>query len=320
MFTAISGVQQAAAQEVQFEDLPDLNTYNDFVVGPGKIEFDLEPGESQLVNLTISNRLGSERTFFVMEEDFVGSTDPAKTVTLLGDDRGPYSLKDYVKAATTSIVIPHGKRARVPVKISIPDDAQPGGLYGSLVVSTLARVSTSTDEANAAVPASPIITRIGTLFFVRVIGDVVTDGNLEKFSLSGNRSILWDTSNISFDLTFRNRGNVHINPYGTISVTNMLGAPVGQITVDPWFAMPQSLRFRQVSWDSPFLFGRYVATASISRGYGSTTDTARLVFWVIPWKIILIVFIVLFLIIGGFRWLKSKFRIVSRSGSSRPRV
>ena len=83
--------------------LPDSVVYNDFVVGPGKIEIDLNPGESRTVELTIANRLGTEKTFNVTEEDFVGSDNLNQPVVLLGDDRSPYSLKDFVHIPASAV-------------------------------------------------------------------------------------------------------------------------------------------------------------------------------------------------------------------------
>jgi hypothetical protein len=300
-----------AHAQVTFEALPDNKVYNDFVVGPGKIEVELDPGGSRTIDVTVANRLGTDKTFTLGIEDFTGSDDPGKTVVLLGDDRGPYSLKDYIHPATGTIDIPQGMKARIPVVISIPSNAQPGGLYGSVIVGTLTKSPTST-PAGGAVPSSPVITRIGTLFFVRVKGPVVEDGRLTEFSLSGRRRILWDSSPVTFNLLYKNDGNVHLDPFGTLSVTNMLGASVGAVDVEAWFAMPRSLRFRQVSWTPPFLFGRYVAHASINRGYGSTTDEMDTVFWVIPWKIILGALIALIVIIAGVRFVFSRFTIVSK--------
>ncbi|MDD5165658.1 MAG: hypothetical protein PHG25_03975, partial [Candidatus Pacebacteria bacterium] len=86
----------------------------------------------------------------------------------------------------------------------------------------------------------------------------------------------------------------------------------GNIIIDPWFAMPDSLRFREIKWQPTFLFGRYVAHASINPGYGTTTETADVVFWVIPWKIILLIFIGLIIIIGGVRWIASRISFVPK--------
>lgn len=79
---------------------------------------------------------------------------------------------------------------------------------------------------------------------------------------------------------------MYVNPYGVIRIKNIVGQEVGEVQVEPWFAMPQSLRMREVVWDRPYLFGYYTAVASINRGYGDIVDTEVLSFWVIPWKII----------------------------------
>ncbi len=305
----VIGVHKAQAT-VTLESLPDNKSYNDFVVGPGKTELELDPGETRTVNLSVANRLGTDKTFALKVEDFTGSDDPAQAIVLLGDDHGPYSLRDFIHPATSSIMIPQGKRARISVTISIPADAQPGGLYGSVIVGTETGVAGHTPDGGA-IPQSPIITRIGTLFFVRVKGVATTGGELTKFSLAGG-SFLWDSAPVNFDLVFKNEGNVHLDPSGTITVANMLGANVGTIDVEPWFAMPNSIRFREVNWAPPFLFGRYVAHASIKRGYASTTDEVDLVFWAIPWKIILSVLIGLIVIIAFIRWVFSKFTIVTK--------
>lgn len=303
---------QISYAAVSFDPLPDLKSYNDFVVGPGKIEVEMSPGESRTFEITAANRLGSDRTFSVSEEDFTGSKDLKQTILLLGDDHGPYSLRDYIHLGTTTIDIPHGSRARIPVTISIPDNSQPGGLYGSVIVGTLSRPAPTVTSEGGATASSPVITRIGTLFFVRIKGAVNEDGKLTQFMLPGNRHFLFDSNSVIFDLLYQNNGNVHLDPHGSIAITNMLGSVVGTINVEPWFAMPQSLRFREVHWNPPFLFGRYVAHASIQRGYGTVSDEVELVFWVIPWKIILSVLVGLIIVIAGIRWIFSRFKISKR--------
>ena len=210
---------------------------------------------------------------------------------LLGDDRGPYSLRDYIHFASTSIVISHANRARMDVTITVPKDAQPGGLYGSVIVGTAS--APGEIKPGGAVPVSPIITRIGTLFFIRVRGPVNESGKLTQFLISGGKSIIF-------------------SPSGTIDITNMLGSPVGTLDVDPWFAMPNSLRFREVEWTPPFMFGRYVAHLSVHRGYGTTVDEATIVFWVIPWKILVSVLVGIIIIILIIRWIASHVTISSK--------
>jgi hypothetical protein len=106
---------------------------------------------------------------------------------------------------------------------------------------------------------------------------------------------------INLGITFENTGSVHLNPYGELSITNMFGEEVGFIELDPWFVLPQSLRTRDVAWERGYLFGRYTVTAKINRGYDNVIDEVVTTFWVLPWKIVLGTFAILFLVLFAFR-------------------
>lgn len=298
----------AMAAPYATEKLPDATVYNDFVVGPGKYQVEMKPGESKIVNMIVTNRLGKEKTFQVQTEDFKGTRDPEKPVTLLDGERGPYSLRDYLSMASTTFVIGHAERVTIPVKISVPTDAQPGGLYGSVVISTVTTGKEQVLEGQSSAGTSPIVTRIGSLFFIRVAGDVKEELNFKKFSLRGDDQVL-GSGPVNFELLYENNGTIHQNPSGFIYIKNIFGSEVGKVEVEPWFILPDSLRLREVSWDAKFLFGRYQATAEINRGYDNLKDVVSVSFWVIPWKIILVAFIGLVLIVGIIRWLASKISI-----------
>ncbi len=285
-----------AKAEVVVEKLPDNKVFNDFVVGPGKIEMELSAGQSGTFDLLVSNRLGTDKTFQLSSEDFTGSDDPSQTVILLGSDRGPYSLQDFIKVGTSSLGIDHGSRVRIPVSVSIPKNAEPGGLYGSVIVSTMSKAGDTGDNTGV-VSTNPIFTRIAVLIFIKIKGEVKEDGKLVDFSLTQNKKIVSGTDNIIFNLFFKNDGNIHLNPKGTIVIENMLGSTVGSIDVEPWYAMPKSLRFREVSWKPKFLFGKYTATASIMRGYGELKDEISYTFWAIPWKLFLIVLVLVIAVV-----------------------
>jgi hypothetical protein len=110
-------------------------------------------------------------------------------------------------------------------------------------------------------------------------------------------------------ILYENNGTIHENPSGTISVKNVLGSEVAHLEIEPWFIMPDSLRLREVSWSAPFLMGRYVATAEIHKGYDNKSDVASVVFWVIPWKVILGLFIMIIIIVSLIKFVASKFSI-----------
>lgn len=291
------------------EQLPvgDGRIIGDFVVGPGKVEFELEPGETKQVELTVSNRMGETKRFQLGIEDAAGSNDPAQNVVLLGDDRGPYTLKDYISMPEMEFELDHNMRARIPVTVSLPADAEPGGRYGSVVVSTVTRPASSGSDTGAR-PSSPIISRIGTLFFISTPGTTDIAGALQSFQTVDNKSIYYNGP-IDFALLYQNTGSVHLNPYGEISISNMLGEEVGFIQIEPWFTLPQSFRTREVSWQREFLVGKYTATARINRGYDDVIDEQTLTFWVIPYKHIAGVFIGLFVLFLVLRFFTSRFEL-----------
>ncbi len=277
----------------------------DFVVGPGKVEVELSPGESKIVPITVTNRMGESKFFSLEIEDFKGSEDPSQAVVLLGEDRGPYSLKDYLKFEATTFELKNGERATIPVTVSLPTDAEPGGRYGSVLVSTVTKPS-------SAAQSSAIVSRLGVLFFVTTPGAVKNDGQLAGFKTQNDQHI-YGGGPINFRLLYRNNGSVHVDPYGEVRIKNIIGEEVGFVEVDPWFALPMSMRLREISWNRPFLFGRYTAVASINRGYDNIIDTASLTFWVIPWKIATAVFAGILVLVLMIRFIFSRFEFKRKS-------
>ncbi len=284
------------------ETIPGQDVFGDFVAGPGKVELEVKPGESVTRNITVTNRMGDTRFFNLDVEDFTGSSDTETPVVLLGDEKGPYSLKDYISFPEKTFELKHGQRAVIPVTVSVPSDAQPGGLYGSVLSSTVSKPGQNGGAKNS------IIARIGTLFFVTVPGPVNHEGSLKEFSTKGLQK-LFGSGPIGFRLLYENKGNVYVNPSGEIRIRNLMGKEVANIEVEPWFAMPNSLRSREVEWKSSFLIGKYTATASIDRGYDNIVDTMEFSFWVIPVKLLALFVVVLAIFILGVRFIITRFEI-----------
>ncbi len=280
----------------------------DFVVGPGKVDLTLKPGQSKIEYMTVTNRTGERRRFNITVEDARGSDNPETPIELLGDDRGPYSLRDYISVPAESFELGHNERARIPVTITVPQNTEPGGKYGSVLIDTVA-LESNVGDTGAAVPQSAIIARIGTLFFVTIPGDIERGGKLVEFGTIGSKHV-YGSGPIPLGILIENTGSIHIAPSGEVRITNMMGDEVGVVSLEPWFILPLSARLREISWDREFLFGRYIATAEINMGYDNVKETAIFAFWVLPWKTLAIgfgaIFIVLFIIRAFFRTFEFK--------------
>lgn len=268
----------------------------DFVVGPGRTEIELSPGESIIQEVTVTNRISDGRTFRIEVEDITGSSDGSSAVSLTGETRGPYSIRDYISFPKETFELKLGERARIPITVSVPPDAEPGGYYGSVLVSTVQKGS----SGEGTVSRSPVIARVGSLFFLTVRGDALTEGKTLEIATVSNKW-WYESGPIDMGILYENTGSVHVNPYGGVSITNMFGEEVGFVELEPWFVLPKSLRVREITWDREFLLGRYTVTAQINRGYDDLVDEVKVSFWVLPWKIVGGMFVVLFLIIFSMR-------------------
>ncbi|MBU0545803.1 hypothetical protein KKA13_00930 [Patescibacteria group bacterium] len=292
---AATSSEQMHALTISVEALENSLVHDDFVLGPGKEEVALDPGEETVKFITITNRFAEEKEFVVANEDFKGSRNLGESIVLLGTDKGPYSLKDYLIPAATTFRLKQGERATLPILIRIPKDATPGGLFGAVIVGTQSVVSETIEEEEKAGVGVSIYSRLANLFFVRVNGPIVEDGSLLDFY---SNKKFYSSPHIKLTALFENRSTVHLNPFGFVRVKNMLGAEVDGITVEPYFVMPDSIRDRAVNIDRPFMFGRYKAELSLNRGYNNLTDEKTITFWVLPWKTVLEILIGIFLVVA----------------------
>lgn len=278
----------------------------DFILSPGKTEIWLNPGEKVVKEISVTNRSGKEMKFKIEIEDFSGSFELEKPIILFGEKRGPYSLKDYLKPEIFEFSLSHGQRITIPIEISIPKDAEPGGKYGAVIVSTVPQENEKKEGIGVT-----IISRLANLFFVRVKGDVKEEGYLKEFKTNKK---FYSRSPIKFQLIFENRGNVHLVPYGIIEIFNLLGKKVTEIEVKPWYSMPNSLRIREIELQKEiFLFGIYQAKALINRGYQNIVDQKSVTFWVLPIEKVLGLLFVIILVFGLFKFISSKYEIKRKS-------
>ncbi len=299
----------------------------DFVVGPGKTDLTLTPGESTVVELMVSNRTGVDRNFEIKFEDFVGSQDLSSPVVFT-NEKGATTMADYLSVPEKTFFLKNGERARIPVTITVPAGAEAGGRYASVLISTLVPVEKTAINGDERKGGVPLITQTGTLVFVTIPGNVKKEGALTEFFTQNKKSFFSVPKDVVFSLIFSNTGKIHLKPSGTISVKNIFGQEIKNIEVTPWFAMPNSLRLREVNLiadpvkEKPFMLGRYVAEAKIFRDYDNLTDTKSFAFWIIPWKLLLVIFLILlvivFLISLGVKYVSSHFEFKAKPTEVKP--
>lgn len=293
------------AQAITIQPLKGLDMANDFVVGPGRTVLNINPGETSIKSISLTNRFTEERRFKIEFDDFTSPDNPNDSIKLLNGEKGPYSLKDFISVETTTFVLQPADRADVPVKISIPKNTPPGGLYGAVMITTQSTDPLEVAKENEVGGGISIAGRIASLFYVRVNGDVKEDGSLTDFSTD---KMVYNSSPIKFNYVYKNSGSVFEGPSGLIEIKNLYGTTVEQIPISQYFVMPGADRLETKVWDRGFTMGRYTATIKLTRGYGSTIDQKTITFWVMPWKVVAGILIGLFLLLVIIRGIRIWFR------------
>ena len=139
------------------------------------------------------------------------------------------------------------------------------------------------------------------------------DANFKDFRTFESRWFYNAGPMIPVQMVLENNSSVHISPSAKIEVKNMMGSLVRDITVEPWFTMPDSLRMRQVEIQYPFFIGKYTVTATVDFGFGGKTDTKSVSFWVVPWAMIFYIFLgvvaILWIYRAGKKWFAKTFEL-----------
>ena len=308
IFAVVGVFSLPQSSEAYTKTKTNVTVENDFIVEPGKTEIYLNPGENTVKTISVTNRVNKTVNFKLSTEDFVGTDDPNQPVVLLGDTNSPSSLKDFIVPEITQFSLDFGEKITIPVTISVPSNAEPRGFYGALIVSNDPD-KLSPEAIKDTAGQTRIISRIGSLFLLRINGEGIEQGNLESFKLIGPSQTFYSTRPTGFEIAYKNTGNVHLVPYGTITIKNIFGQIIETLPADAYFVLPSSIRYRDVNWRSGFSLGRYTATLILNKGYNNEYVNSTIAFWVIPWKILIPVFLGIMLLIALVYYVLTRFEL-----------
>ena len=284
----------------------------DFIVGPAKVDLSVAPGETKTQLIEVKSRIPGRQNFRVYARDFVGSDDELEVVRFIEDPTGinPYTLSDYLESEVSEFSLGLGESIKFGVKISVPIGADPGGRYGAIIVSAIPEETARTGAGVS------VTTEIASLLLVRIDGDLNEYGYIQDFSVNNQKKGFFIKKPILFSTQFRNEGNVHLIPYGQIALYNMFGRQVDAIPIDAYFALPDSVRYREFLWPKEdnklFLFGRYTAELQIYPGYLDVPEVVRLRFWYFPIWLIIAVFTFVFMVTFTVGYFKRNYQKIDK--------
>ena len=282
----IFSVKNVHAQQVQ----------RAFTVVPPSIENAVNPGEYREGTMKIINEIGDPLTFDATVVDFVvDDTLGTPTFIPLNILSNKYSAASWIGVSPSTFTLkPHAKQD-INFYIQVPTDARPGGHYAAVVFKPRNGIGIA---GNAAL----VNTQVGSLISVDVNGPITEKASITKFFTD----LLQEYGPIKISTQIKNYGDLHIKPLGSIVLTDMLGRKEVQ-KLPEYNIFPEAARDYENIMGNRLMFGRY--EGKLLAAYGKNSDKfllATVVFWVFPWKIVLVIILIIIAVILLAKYYRKK--------------
>lgn len=259
---------------------------------PPSFELYANPGEKISEKIKVRNNSDSANTFQVIVEDFKAVGEDGSVDLVDDQSNTTYSLAKWVFPEPKQFTLAGKEEKEIPFSINVPKDAEPGGHYASVLIN----IGGGKLEGGGATVSS----RVGSLILLRVSGNVKEAANVESFKTN---QAYYEKTPVTFELRMKDTGNNHINPKGTIVITNIFGKKVSEVPLKGLNVLPGAIRKMDTTWNaSGFLASRYTATLVATYGSQNLPISATTSFIVFPKyfaiTLLVVLLLLIFLIVG----------------------
>ncbi len=272
-------------------------------VGPVKLEYKVDPGETLRGELFLQNEGSVTQTLYPSFERFTEDSSGQKNFTKEESD-----LSTWFKIIS-SVTLKSGEGRQIPFTIQVPKNAPPGGHFAVIWWSSSPPGGNSKQVS--------IITRAGILVYLTVSGNVNEAGSLKEFYPSTR---FFTSFPLNFSILLENSGNTYLKPVGILKVKNLFGGTAMEGPVNEFGSnvFPQISKGFSVilNPEKGFFFGPYRAVLELNYGDPQQTVTKNVWFLILPWGtligFIILLFLIFFAVPRGIKkynaWIISKAR------------
>ena len=261
-----------------------------FTVTPPSVTVTGNPGYYTEGTMGVINDSDLPLTFKAEMHDFI-VTDTIGTPEILPPNSlmKTYSAAAWMGVSPDTFTIQPKQRQNLNYYIQVPKDARPGGHYAAVVFVPV-QPKGQTQNTGAQVNG-----QIGTLFSIAVNGQIKESATVSKFFANNFQ----EYGPVNIQTQIKNFGDLHITPKGYITVTDMLGRkailPLAEHNI-----FPMAARDYENTFGGHLMFGRFKAELLASYGVNNNLPLmATMYFWVFPWKIVVVVTLVIVALILG---------------------
>lgn len=255
-------------------------------VSPSRQELFVDPGEKTALNIQFFNNSDEPVSGILKVADFVvedkeGSPTFLETPVVTGTTQisRRFSAASWATLPYDRMTIAAKDKVSINAKIVVPDDARPGGRYIAIYFEAAGKLPEAKGTFREA--GSPVAHQIAGLVYLRVAGPITEDAYVVQFAAPR----FSEYGPVPIITEILNRGDYHIRPEGTITLTNMFGRKVASEKLKEINIFPDASRIFENELGTKWMWGKYKAELATSYGETGKVLTGVTFFWVFPWKV-----------------------------------
>ncbi len=278
---------------------------------PIRLEISGDPGETINHEITLINEGDVSENFYSSFANFTANGETGNPV-FTSDNTG---IATWIQAPYSVSLAP-GLSEVVNITITIPENADPGGYFGTIFWGNKPEVTRPGEVS--------IGSKTGILILLSVNGDVKESGGLLDFDTKDGKKF-FSSLPVTFSYRFQNNGDDRIKPEGNIVIRNTFRIKDAEFSANKVEGniLPTQIRqfetvfvgsgkhasqesrdvdgfFKKVKYERQnFALGWYTAKINLTFGESLQTAEDKVSFFVFPWRFLLMASIVGFGLFKG---------------------
>lgn len=278
---------------------------------PDRFVTEVYPGVPLTEELTLLNETGETISVLLEPVGLDASMAAEGRAIFLLNTAGSASVS-WIAVSPSQLVLEPGEARSVDITFTAPSASEGSLLAG---IATTFRPVRSDESGDVA-----IVNVTGPLIFAEVNTEsVVRDGFIESLTTTGGSSWFAHLP-VTFEASFANNGTVHLQPSVILEVHDLFGRLTERVDLneDQHIVLPHTSRDIKIHWDANLseertsgisrelvspLVGPFKATVTMNYD-GSASDSAHMTVWFFPWRLSLLMGIILVGIVSARRRLR----------------
>ena len=248
-------------------------------VSPTRLTFDnVTPGSEHTASITIRNRRATPTRFSIDVVGLAGSRDPLRRVSMLAanDPANQATARSWITPAVHDVILQPRQFATIPIGMSVPAGARPGGHYAAVIVRAQGK--------QLAIPGTTggrlgVDTELAVAVLATVPGTAQRSLRIVSITAPG---LVTSRHQLHATVVVENSGDVHADPRGVVTIRSLVGSDIARTPLRTRTLLPRGRDRVELTWKHAPWIGRYTITASVGSGTNTTGDTAARVVWIMP--------------------------------------